>query len=257
MNYWHDFGKVPSVFGFHLSNFESIAWDGLPSPFSANVLWLQTNLISSSPLCFLSSCGLCFHTRLICSFHHFTLFLPLDICHICHLGGSTDTVNSWKGGTLWPPSPPHSLHFCLWATGQIHELRGYSNSAINCQTEDRWQVSSESCFFCVFFFGVLATQLFKNMSILIHLAQLVRNLPANAADARDSGLIPGSGGSPEKGNGNLLQYYCLKNSMDRGASRVTVHGVAKSWTCLSLHTHTHTHTQLYTGMRIITHWCEN
>ena len=35
---------------------------------------------------------------------------------------------------------------------------------------------------------------------------MVKNLPANAGDARDSGLIPRSGRSPGEGNGNLLQY---------------------------------------------------
>ena len=59
-------------------------------------------------------------------------------------------------------------------------------------------------------------------------ALLVKNLPANAGDARDTGLIPGSGGSPEEGNGNPLQYSCLENPLDRGAWWATVHGVAKS-----------------------------
>ena len=43
----------------------------------------------------------------------------------------------------------------------------------------------------------------------------VKNLPANAGDTRDMGSIPGSGRSPGGGNGNLLQYSCLKNPMDR------------------------------------------
>ena len=43
----------------------------------------------------------------------------------------------------------------------------------------------------------------------------------------DPGSIPG------EGNGNTLQYSCLKNSMDRGAWWAAVHGVAKSWTQLS------------------------
>ena len=47
-----------------------------------------------------------------------------------------------------------------------------------------------------------------------------------------AGSIPGWGRSPGKGNGNPLQYSCLKNSMDRGAWWATVHGVAKSWTRL-------------------------
>ena len=53
----------------------------------------------------------------------------------------------------------------------------------------------------------------------------------------DVGLIPGSGRSLEKGNGNPLQYSCLENSMDRGAWWTTVHGVTKSQTWLSTHIH--------------------
>ena len=46
---------------------------------------------------------------------------------------------------------------------------------------------------------------------------LVKNLPANAGDARDMGSIPGLGKSPGVGNGAPLQYSCLENSMGRGA----------------------------------------
>ena len=59
-------------------------------------------------------------------------------------------------------------------------------------------------------------------------AQLVKNLPTSAGDARDVGSIPGSGRSPGEGNGNLLQYSCLENSVDGGAWWATVHGVTKS-----------------------------
>ena len=59
---------------------------------------------------------------------------------------------------------------------------------------------------------------------------VVKNPPANAGDARDAGLIPGLGRSPEGGNGNPLLYSCLENPMDRGAWQATVHGVAKSGT---------------------------
>ena len=48
----------------------------------------------------------------------------------------------------------------------------------------------------------------------------------------DLGSIPGLGRYPEEGNGYLLQYFGLENSMDRGAWQATVHGVAKSWTWL-------------------------
>ena len=53
---------------------------------------------------------------------------------------------------------------------------------------------------------------------------VVKNLPANAGDM----FNPWSGRSPGGVNGNLLQYSCLKNSMDRGAWLATVHGVAES-----------------------------
>ena len=53
---------------------------------------------------------------------------------------------------------------------------------------------------------------------------VVKNPPADAGDA---GSIPGLGRSPGEGNGNLLQYSCLGNHMDRGAWMATVHGVAK------------------------------
>jgi len=48
-------------------------------------------------------------------------------------------------------------------------------------------------------------------------ALVVKNLPANAGDIRDSGLIPGSGGSPGGEHVNPFQYSCLENLMDRGA----------------------------------------
>ena len=60
-------------------------------------------------------------------------------------------------------------------------------------------------------------------------AQLVKSLLANAGNARDRSSMPGLAISPEEGNGNLLQYSCLKNSMDRVAWRAIVYGVSKSW----------------------------
>ena len=71
---------------------------------------------------------------------------------------------------------------------------------------------------------------------------VVKYLPANAGDAGDGGSILGSGRSPGRGNGNLLQCSCLEDPMDRGAWRATVHEVTKSQTRLSAHTHTNTHT---------------
>ena len=59
---------------------------------------------------------------------------------------------------------------------------------------------------------------------------VVKNLPDNAGDARDSGLIPGLGRSPGEGNGSPLRYCCLENPMDREAWWAAVFGVTKSWT---------------------------
>ena len=59
---------------------------------------------------------------------------------------------------------------------------------------------------------------------------MVKNLPANAGDARDMGLIPGSGRSPGGRHGNLLQYSYLENPMEGGAWRATVHSVTQSQT---------------------------
>ena len=58
-------------------------------------------------------------------------------------------------------------------------------------------------------------------------ALVVKNLPANAIDIRDVGLILGWGRYPEEGHGNPLQYSCLENPLDRGAWWAAVHGVAK------------------------------
>ena len=68
---------------------------------------------------------------------------------------------------------------------------------------------------------------------------MVKNLPADAGDIRDEGLIPGSGRSPGEGHGNPFQYSCLENPTDRedpqglqliGLQRAKVDRVAKSQT---------------------------
>ena len=56
-------------------------------------------------------------------------------------------------------------------------------------------------------------------------------------------------------NGNPLQYFCLENSMDRGAWLTTDYGVTKSQTQLSVHTQTHTHTGTQRLKMLSTFWC--
>ena len=60
---------------------------------------------------------------------------------------------------------------------------------------------------------------------------MVKNPPAREGDA---GSIPGSGRSTGGENGRLLQYSCLENPMEGGASLATVHGVAKNRTRLNI-----------------------
>ena len=74
---------------------------------------------------------------------------------------------------------------------------------------------------------------------------MVKNLPANAGDARDMDVIPRLGRSPGGGNSNPLQYSCLEYFMDRGAWRATWNLKKLDMTehtCMHVHTHTHTHT---------------
>ena len=69
--------------------------------------------------------------------------------------------------------------------------------------------------------------------------QVVKNVLANAGDARDMGSLPGSGRSPGVGNGNPLRSSCLGNSIDKRS----LVGYSP-WGCKELATtqHTHTHT---------------
>ena len=53
---------------------------------------------------------------------------------------------------------------------------------------------------------------------------VVKNPPANAGDTADVGIIPESGRSLGEGNGNLFQYSCLENPMDRGAGGLQSRG---------------------------------
>ena len=67
---------------------------------------------------------------------------------------------------------------------------------------------------------------------------VVYNLPVKAGDARDTGLIPGSGRFPRGGHGNILQYSYLENPMDREAWWAIVHRAAKN---------NHTHSRVRAG----------
>ena len=59
---------------------------------------------------------------------------------------------------------------------------------------------------------------------------MVKNPPTNAGDITGMGSILGLGRASGEGNGNPLQYSCLKNPMNREVWQATVHRVAKSQT---------------------------
>ena len=75
--------------------------------------------------------------------------------------------------------------------------------------------------FSNFYWNIADLQGFPGDSVL-------ENPSVNAGDTGYAGLIPGSEIFPGGGNGNPLQYSCLKNHMDRGAWQATVHGETKS-----------------------------
>ena len=83
------------------------------------------------------------------------------------------------------------------------------------------------------FWGLHGTSLHKLAIIFVFIFIEGEDGKESACLAGDPGLFPGSGRSPGEGNGSLLQYSCLENSMDRGAWRAAVQGVAKSQTQLS------------------------
>ena len=86
--------------------------------------------------------------------------------------------------------------------------------------------------------------------VFLLFGSVVKNLPASAEDTRDMGSIPVSGRCHRVGNGNLLQYSCLKGSMGRETWWVTVHGVTRNWIYLRMHAcvhvRAHKHTQTHT-----------
>ena len=115
---------------------------------------------------------------------------------------------------------------------------------INCQINTiPWnfsQLSALSLFFLPRFALLkLISQMRNDLLLQLLFANENKGFPGgsdskeSACNAGDLGLIPGSGRSPGGGNGNLLQYSCLENPMDRGACWATVHGVVKSQTGLS------------------------
>ena len=81
------------------------------------------------------------------------------------------------------------------------------------------------------------------------MALVVKNLPASSGEAEDTSLIPGSGRSPEAGNGNPLPYSCLEDLTEKESAGLQSTGYKESNVTeelITTHTHTHTHTHTLT-----------
>ena len=77
--------------------------------------------------------------------------------------------------------------------------------------------------------GIVFINIFESLLGASQMVLEVKHLPANAAEIRTVGLIPGSGRSPGAESANPLQYSCLGKPIDRGNWRAIVHGVAKEF----------------------------
>ena len=112
--------------------------------------------------------------------------------------------------------PGYSIHGISQA--RILEWVAISFSSESSQPRDQTQVPH---IVCGFFTAELPGK--PNLVMLV-----VKNLPINAGDSRDTGSVPGWERSPGGGHDNPLQYSCLKNPMDRGAWRAMVYRAAES-----------------------------
>ena len=129
-------------------------------------------------------------------------------------------------GPVWPePAHPHTAG--LWVELDRLGAHAWAESAETCEQSVRGAGSpNDTC-------GVTAG--FVTWSRAGLDCHLLHELPwqlggkESAYNARNLGLIPGSGRSPGAEDDDPPQYSCLRNPMDRGAWRITVHGVGNSW----------------------------
>ena len=80
---------------------------------------------------------------------------------------------------------------------------------------------------------------------------VVKNLPANAEEAKDADSVPVLGRCPGEGNGNPLQLSCLENFTDRGAWQAMVHADVTE------HAHHMSHNQTLLGSILRNLWQSN
>ena len=151
-----------------------------------------------------------FHPPHVCSVVH----VPVTCVHPAHL----DPLTSW-------PSFYILKAICAGETGRADSVLGALHK------EAWWRYSFVGGQRTAFLFPACLHSLYPHFygrrfyfflsiyraSPVVQWLKKKKNPPAYAGNTRDSGSIPGLGRSPGVGNGNLLQYFCLENFMDRGA----------------------------------------
>ena len=142
--------------------------------------------------------------------------------------------NKWLD---WCVSAKHQPKWCWpWQSTIIKRVRGSMNCGkkINAKGHSEHLCPSSIlvvllfvfnyfCVFCLCHFlgGENGT---RTLRWVFPAGSVIEKRPASAGD---TGSIRGSARRPEEGNGNLLPYSCLENSMDRGAWWASVHGVTR------------------------------
>ena len=145
--------------------------------------------------------------------------------------------------TIFPGS--HLDQFVFISGLSMAELFELSACAHPCQSSPQWESrhlshqTSQPTPFSGFLFNHYYSSLWASQ-----VAHWVKDLPAMQEMQADVGSIPGSERSPGRGHGNPLQYSCLRNSMDRGAWRATVPGVARVRQDLQLNYHHQGHREI-------------
>ena len=146
------------------------------------------------------------------------IFTSLHFCPT--IEDSSSAMMTWKILSQSPPlsSSYHSFFFAEFCSGILILLLLFIACLSHNGTWAPWEQ-----LICVIRAEILVS---RTVSANINIygqnrafpgGSVVNNPPANARDIRDTGLIPGSGGYPGRGHGNLLQYSYLENPMDIGA----------------------------------------
>ena len=141
----------------------------------------------------------------------------------CKLNKQGDNIQPWH-----IPFPSLNQYIIPCPVGML----GYSNSKVKCSltVPGKFVNTTQGRFVWRKTYGVFRSN-FPMYSVTAFLVDsVVKTPPANAGDVCS---FPGSGRSPGDRNGHPPQCSCLRNPMDKGAWRATVHGVTKSWAQLS------------------------